>query len=386
MAAEGGAPAGRPAGGSWRIPLVRPSIPPLSTYAAALEPVWETRMLSNFASKAQELEGLVRAYTGEEHVLSVSSCDVGLTLAIAALGLPEGAEAVVPSFTFNSTLNAVVWNRLRPRFVDVDSDTYGLDPAAVDDAITDATALVVATHVFGSACEVGGLGAVAARRSLPLLYDAAQAFATFVDGVHVGAFGDASVYSLSGTKVVTAAEGGIAVLRSPAAARAFRHLRSYGFNYDYVSRYVGLNGKLSELHAALGCLTVASVERQVAARAELVERYRKRLDGGAVRFQAVPEGIRPSYTYVAIEVDERDAVMAHLEGLGIQSKAYFRPLHRMPPFQGFPRGPLPVTERLAETVLCLPLFADLTEPDLDLVCDAVAEAAGAAGRAARHVG
>ncbi|MGH3369492.1 MAG: DegT/DnrJ/EryC1/StrS family aminotransferase [Nocardioidaceae bacterium] len=358
-------------GDTWRIPLVRPSLPPLDAYCRSLEPVWQSRMLSNFAAEAQRLEAIVAAYTGQDHVLAVSSCDIGLTLAIAALGVPRGAEAIVPSFTFNSTVNAVLWNGLTPRFVDADPESYCLDPAAVEAARTADTAIVVATHVFGTACDVEGLSKVADGAGVPLLFDAAQAIATFVDDFHVSAFGDASVFSLSGTKVVTAGEGGIAVFRSGQAAEAFVHLRSYGFKYDYVSRYAGLNGKMSELHAALGCLTVTSVDEQQAARARLVQRYRELLGGTPVRFQRIEEGVRPSHTYLAVEVPDRDLVIEHLARAGIQAKPYFRPLHHMPFFGAAGGGDLPVTDQLARTVLCLPLYADLSDADVELVCRTV---------------
>lgn len=368
---EGGSDrAGGPEGG-WRFPLVRPSLPPLEQYRRELEPVWESRMLSNFGSRAQRLEQLVRSYTGQEHAMAVSSCDVGLTLAVAGLGLAPGTEAIVPSFTFNSTLNALLWNGLRPRFVDVDPGTYCLDPESVEAATDGSTGLIVGTHVFGGACDVAGLQDVAGRAGVPLVFDAAQAFATFVGGRHVAAFGDASVFSFSGTKIVTCAEGGIAVLRSAEMASAFAHLRSYGFQGDYVSRYVGLNGKLSELHAALGCLTVDRTEDEVAARERLVRRYHELLDGCPLRFQTAGPAVRSSCTYLAIEVPDRDPLVAVLDRARIQTKAYFRPLHHMSLFAGLPRGPLPVTERLGREVLCLPLYADLPEADVEVICAAV---------------
>jgi len=328
-------------------------------------------MLSNFASECERFEALVRERTGARHTLAVSSGDIGLTLAVAALDLPRGTEALVPSFTFNSTLHALLWNGLRPRFVDVERDTYCLDPAAVERAVGEDTGLIVATHAFGAACDVDALQAIAAARGAALLFDAAQAIATTVGGRHVSQWGDASVFSFSGTKVVTSGEGGIAVFAGDEAAERFAYLRGYGFHDDYETRWVGLNGKLSELHAALGCLTLPGLDEELAARRALMARYRGWLEPVGVEFQAVRPGVEPSLTYCAVELDHRARVERRLAAEGVQTKTYFRPLHAMARFADLPREPLPVTGKLARRVLCLPLYGAMSEDDVDRVCAAI---------------
>lgn len=206
-------------------------------------------MLSNFASECQRFEALARTYTGARHALAMSSGDIGLTLAVAALQVPKGAEAIVPSFTFNSTLHALLWNGLRPRFADIESSTYGLDPRAVESLLSERTGLIVGTHVFGVPCDVQKLSELGRSRGVPLLFDAAQAIATTVGDRHVSAWGEASVFSFSGTKVVTCGEGGLTVVADDDAARRLEYLRAYGFQKDYITRFVGLNGKLSETPA-----------------------------------------------------------------------------------------------------------------------------------------
>jgi dTDP-4-amino-4,6-dideoxygalactose transaminase len=356
-----------------RIPLVRPALPSLAAFASALEPVWESRMLSNFGSQATRFESLAAEYTGAEHGLAVATCDIGLTLAVKALSIPVGSEVLVPSFTFNSTLHALLWNGLRPRFVDVDPDTFGCSVKTISAALTDETALVVGTHVFGVACEVEGIESLCRERGVPCLFDAAQAFGTWIGERHVGTYGDASGFSFSGTKITTSAEGGYVTFAEGEVAERFAALRGYGFQYDYLSRFVGLNGKLSELHATLGVLTVPETEAVVSRRAELDTRYRERLAGeSGVRLQRIPAGMRPSFTYFAVDLGERrDEVAEALSDAGIQTKAYFRPLHSMPLFAEFPRGELDVTERLSASLLCLPLYVDLAEHEVDEVVDRV---------------
>jgi len=359
------------------LPLVRPSLPSLDRYREQLEAVWSSRMLSNFATQVARLEAMARESFGVPDVLAVSSCDVGLVLAVRALEVPAGSEAILPSFTFNSTAHAVLWNGLRPRFVDVDPRTYALDPRRVAAEITPETGIVVATHIFGAAADVDALSRVAQEHRVPLLFDAAHAVGTRVDDRHVVAFGDASVISLSGTKSVTAGEGGLAVFADPAIAERFRYLRAYGFQGDYTSRYVGLNGKLSELHAALGCLTFPELEREVERRLALARRYRDLLADTGVGFQPAASTPGSAATYFAVELARRDYVAGRLAAARIEAKPYFRPLHWMPLFAGHAPEPLPETERLADHVLCLPLYADLRAHDLERVATIVREGVAA---------
>lgn len=332
-------------------------------------------MLSNFSHFARRLESLAASYMEHPEVAAVASCDIGLTLAIAALELPPGSVAILPAFGWPSTAAAACWNRLSPRFVDVEPHTYGVDPQAVADAITPDTSVIVATHVFGQPCEVAALAALAEERGLRLIFDGAAAIGTFVDGRHVAAFGDATVFSLSATKAATSGEGGLAAFRNPAAAERFRQLRNYGADgLDLVAAHVGLNGKLSELHAALGCLTLARLPNSIAERARLVDRYRAAL-GPRGGFQGCAPNARPTHTFLALDLGiRRDKVREHLTANGVESKTYFTPLDGMPAFAPEDRRPLPVTERLAKSLLSVPLYVGLADDDVDRVCGLIGAA------------
>jgi dTDP-4-amino-4,6-dideoxygalactose transaminase len=362
---------GRSAGSpGYRVPITRPYLPPFEDYAALLGDVWSSRMLSNFGPLAERLEAQSRAYLGSDFLLSVSSGDVALTLAVRALDLPAGSRVLVPSFTFNSTVNAVVWNGLRPVFVDIDPETLNMDPLEAAHRL-DGAAAIVATHVFGNPADVEALAGAARRAGIPLVFDAAHGYGSLHRGRHVGTFGVAEVFSLSGTKPVTSAEGGLFATPDPEMARRFRYLRAYGFQSDYVSHFVGLNGKLSELHAALGLLTMARIEDALAVRRRHVARYVEHLSKlTGLRFQRIADGDRSTYKDFAVlfpAAGAREAVEKALSRAGIQSKRYFRPCHTMPAYREFVDGRLPVTEDVAERVLCLPLFEDMTDHQRELV-------------------
>jgi dTDP-4-amino-4,6-dideoxygalactose transaminase len=335
-------------------------------------------MLSNFGPLAVELEEQSRKYLGSEHLLAASSGDVALILAVRALGLAPGSRVIVPSFTFNSTVNAILWNGLRPVLTDIDPETLNLDPAAVRERI-DGAAAIVATHVFGNPADVDALSALAAEARVPLLFDAAHGYGSLHDGRHVGTFGAMEVFSLSGTKPVTSGEGGMVVTNDPELAEKIRFLRAYGFQGDYVSRYVGLNGKLSEMHAALGLLTMVRVEEALAARQRHVTGYRERLEAlPGITFQRVAAGDRSTFKDLAVLFDDtttRNRVELALTAAGVQTKRYFHPCHTMPAYRPFADHALPATESVYARILCLPLFEELTDVERGLICSIVEKAA-----------
>jgi dTDP-4-amino-4,6-dideoxygalactose transaminase len=373
---------GRDAASGYFIPITRPTLPPLNDYTRLLERVWSTHMLSNFGPLAVELEEQSRTYLGAGHLLSASSGDVALVLAIRALGLPPASRVLVPSFTFNSTINAVLWNGHTPVFVDIDLDTLNVDPAAVRRHV-DGAGAIVATHVFGNPAAIDALTAIAQQAGIPLIFDAAHGYGSLHRGRHVGTFGSIETFSLSATKPVTSAEGGMVSTNDPDIAERFRYLRAYGFQSDYVSHFVGLNGKLSELHAALGLLTMARVEDALFARGEHVRAYRQRLgELPGVSFQSVSVHDRSTFKDFALLFDAgpmRDRVEAELARRRVQTKRYFHPCHTMPAYREYVDGPLPVTESTYSRILCIPLFEEMTVAEREFVCSVIETAVASAG-------
>lgn len=352
------------------IPITRPELPPLEEYQALLAEIWRSRMLSNFGPFAQRLEGLTGDYLGVPTRVVVSG-DIGLILTIAALDLPRGASVVVPSFTFNSTVNAILWNGLRPVFADIDPETFNLDPASADEAASRFDAkLIIATHVFGNPADVDGLTEVASRHSARLVFDAAHAYGAERDGRKVGSFGDAEVFSLSGTKLVTSAEGGLIASADAALMERITYLRGYGFLGDYNSRYVGMNGKMSELHAALGTLTLARVDDAIKVRHQLVGSFRDRLGGAPLRFQSIRPSDQSTYKDFALLFNAartRDRVEQSQSEANVQTKRYFLPCHTQDAYAEFPSVSLSVTESVHSRILCVPLFESLTDMELAAV-------------------
>lgn len=361
------------------IPITRPELPPLQDFTKLLEQIWSTRMLSNFGAFSQQLEKLTAAYLGVG-TRTVVSGDVGLVCAISCLELPQGSTCLVPSFTFNSTINALLWNGLVPVFVDIDPATFNMDPAAAEAAAARCSpSLIVATHVFGNPADAGGLANLAARCGARLLFDAAHGYGSRHGDVAVGGLGDVEVFSLSGTKPVTCAEGGLVASRDEEFLARFDYARAYGFQHDYNSRCRGMNGKMSELHAALGTLTLPTIEQVLAHRDTQVATYKRLLaDVPEVTFQRVRTGDRSTYKDLAVLFDTNEAREAARHALAersVQTKTYFRPCHRMTAFFPWADQPLPVTDDVYARILCLPLFATLRDDQIDMICGVVRDAA-----------
>ncbi len=355
--------------------VARPSLPPLPQYVARLQSVWDSAMLSNDGPQARAFEQAFARYSEAGGVvLAASNCDVALTLLIASLELPRGAHAVLPSFSYPSLLHAVQWNGLRPRLVDVDPHDWCLHAEQLEDQL-DGVALILATHMFGVACDVGGLERVAREHKCRLVLDAAQAVATWIGERHVTDYGDGSAISFSATKLATSAEGAIVVANSPPVARRLELLRRSGIDRDGASVGRGLNAKLSELHAALGVISLGKIEELVAHRAGLVQDYRRHLSGRAdLALQRIPSGSRETPTYFVVELGSaRDRVRGALAAEGIESRPYFPALHQMERLAEIPSAPMPVTDRLDAGLLALPLHTEVTAEIVRETCEIVVD-------------
>lgn len=357
------------------IPVTRPELPPLEDYVSLLEKIWDSRMLSNFADMGLAFENMTHEYLGAKYVRVCTSGETGLMIALKAFDLPAGSPCYLPSFTFNSTINAALWNNLQPVFVDIDPYTYTMDPSALSRAMrrNGGNGVVVATHVFGNPCDVAALETVARNNRSYLMFDAAHGYGSHRDGVKVGNFGDAEVFSLSGTKLVTTAEGGLIATPHAWMNDRLTYLRAHGFQNDYDSKVLGLNGKFSELHAALGLLTLSKVEEAVAKRHQILNSYKQELNG-LVTWQSVRPHDRSTFKDIVIGLgtaSQATAVAQQLADQDIQTKRYFRPLHTMELFKRYQSEELPVTEKVFGETLCVPAYADMPEWVVGAVGDAV---------------
>jgi dTDP-4-amino-4,6-dideoxygalactose transaminase len=315
--------------------------------------------------------------------VAVASCTAGLMLALRVSGL--SGDVVLPSFTFAATAHAVAWNGLRLVFADIRPDSLLLDPAAADRATGMRASAILATHTYGTPCDVEALGAVARHNGVRLFFDAAHAFGSRRGSTMVGGFGDAEVFSLSPTKVLIAGEGGIIATNDDTLAERLRFGRDYGNPGDYDTRFVGLNARMSEFHAATALASFEDLEERIGQRNQLAERYRKVLgDLPGIDFPAVAEGDRSTYKDFTVLIDperfgmEAAKVAEALAAEGVQTRRYYAPpVHRQRAYRwvGPANGSLPVTDMAAARVLTLPLWTGMGDEQIDGVGTALARLA-----------
>lgn len=361
------------------LPLTRPGRPDIDAVVRDVRAILESGALTNGPTVGR-LEREAAEYLGVRHCVAVASCTAGLMLVLRAAGL--SGDVVVPSFTFAATAHAVAWNGLRPVFSDIDPATLTLSPEAVMRTIGVRTSAILATHTYGTPCDVEGLADAADRWGIRLFFDAAHAFGSRRGGTPVGGFGDAEVFSLSPTKVLVASEGGIIATDDDILAERCRVGRDYGNPGDYDCLFVGLNGRMSEVHAAIALASLKGLEERIARRNALAGRYREALaEIPGISFPAVPEGDRSTYKDFTILVDPEgfglraEALAEALAAEGIETRRYYAPpVHAMQAYrtQAGTNGSLPVTERVAARVLSLPMWAEMEDRQAVMVAEAVA--------------
>lgn len=363
------------------IYVTRPALPPLAAVLPLLEEIWASRILANNGPMAQRLEAALCRHLGVGHLSLVANATLGLVLALRQLGVGArpGDEVVTTPFSFVATAHAVRLAGATPVFADIDPATLTLDPAAAARAIGPATRAILAVHCYGTPCDLAGLAALAGRHALPVVYDAAHAFGVRTAGGSVLRAGTLSVLSFHATKVFGTAEGGAVVAPDRATKAAIDRLANHGIADEASIPEVGLNAKMSELHAALGIAQLGRVEADIAARGAVARRYAEGLAGVAgLRLVCPPE--RPGQNFYAFPVlvgpdypVGRDALAARLGAAGIFARRYFFPLiSDLPPYRGLPSADpagLPVARAAAAGVLCLPMFPELDPADQHRVID-----------------
>jgi dTDP-4-amino-4,6-dideoxygalactose transaminase len=371
---------GRPAilGGTPAFPdgvqLVRPTIPDPDAVAGDVRAILDSRVLTN-GPFAERLEERAASYLGTRHCISVASCTLGLMLALRAMDLR--GSVVVPSFTFAATVHAVAWNGLSPAFADVDRATLTLDPGSAGAA--EEPAAILATHTFGTPCDVEALRSVADERGAVLLFDAAHALGSRRGGTPVGRFGRAEVFSLTPTKLVVAGEGGLIATDDDELAEACRVGREYGNPGDYDSRFVGLNARMSEFHAALALRSLEGLDERVRRRNDLAEVYRRILGGlPGISFPAVRPGDLSTYKDFTILVEgpelgvDAPCLARALAAEGVATRRYYAPpVHRHQAYRDASPPALPATDWAAARVLTLPLWSDMEDHLVERVAETI---------------
>jgi perosamine synthetase len=323
---------------------------------------------------ARAFQEALKSQTGANHVFFAPNGTLGLYLALLALDLEPGAEIVMPTFTFYASATAAVFAGLKPVFVDVDPNTFNATPHAFESAIGPRTRAFMPVHIYGQACDVEGIVAVARRHELKVVEDAAQALGVTLNGKAAGTFGDSGVYSLFADKVITSGEGGVVVTNSDDLANKLSLLRNQGRpnSGTFIHPSLGMNFRITDLQAAMGLAQLEKFPQIVADRTRKWQLYCDGLKGvGDLRFMRVLPGSSLIMFRFPLLTAEREGLVKHLESNGIETRSFFYPLHLQPKLKDTSGVKLPVAENLYEQGICLPVHYHLSEPQIGEILEAI---------------
>ena len=344
-----------------------------------IDGIWERRVLTNGGPLHQQLEAELTAYLGVDHLSLFTNATVALITALQALEIR--GEVITTPYSFVATGHAILWNRLIPVFCDIDAHTLNIDPSKLDRLITAKTTAILPVHCYGHPCDTSAIQGVAERHGLKVIYDAAHAFGIEDRGGSVLRHGDLSILSFHATKVFNTFEGGAIVSPSAAMKARIDKLKNFGFEDEVTVTETGINGKMSELHAAVGLCQLPLVEGNRLRRSWVASEYRKRL-GTLVGLQCVPptSEVLENHSYFPILIDpafgaSRDTVYTDLKSRQIFARRYFYPLiSEFPMYRGL-RGSssthLPVAHDASQRILCLPMSAEMSDAEVVHVCDSI---------------
>ncbi len=359
------------------INVTRSSMPDYEEYCEEIKELWDSRWLTNMGAKHVQLQKDLEKYLDTPHVTLYTNGHLALEHAIAAMNFPKGSEVITTPFTFVSTTHAIVRNGLVPVFCDVNDVDYTIDTTKIEALITEKTVAIVPVHVYGNLCNVEEIRRIADNHGLKVIYDAAHAFGVAKNGVGVANFGDAAMFSFHATKVFNTIEGGAVTFADDSLVRVLNDMKNFGIRSSESVEYIGGNAKMNEFQAAMGICNLRHIDREIAKRKAVVERYRTNLGGIAgIRLCPDQEGVKHNYAYFPIVLDgykySRDEVFNLLKEENIVARKYFYPLtNDIACYADMPTAgaeKTPVAKHLADRVLALPLYADLTQEDVDQIC------------------
>lgn len=355
------------------INVTKTYLPPLDEYKKYLEQIWENAWVTNNGPMVRELEKQLRDYLGVKHLFFASNGTVVLQIAIKALGLT--GEVITTPFSYVATTTSLLWENCQPVFADIEPRSYTIDPGRIEALITEKTSAILATHVYGLPCDVEAIDRIAKKHNLKVIYDAAHTFGSTYKGRHLVSFGDISTISFHATKLFHTVEGGAIITGDDELAEKISLYRSFGHRADNHFS-IGINGKNSEIHAAMGLCVLPRIPSFIEERSGMCRLYDSLLAGSSVVRPEIPAGTVYNYSYYPVVFSSEEQLLRvrqALESRDIFPRRYFYPsLNKLPYLSR--EDSCPVSEHIASRVLCLPLFHDLSEKDIRLIAGIVTAA------------
>ncbi len=351
------------------IYVTQPFLPPIEVYEKYIKQIWERKWLTNHGPLVQELENKLKKYLGVKHLLYVNNGTIALQIALKALGLK--GEIITTPFSYVATTNSILWEGCKPVFADIKSTDFNIDPQKIEQLITSDTVAILATHVYGNPCDVDAIEKIAARHHLKVIYDGAHAFGAELYGNQVLTYGDIATCSFHATKIFHTIEGGAIITNDDELAKKMMLYRQFGHVGDEHFS-IGINGKSSELHAAMGLCLLPMMDEFIKKRKAVASLYDRLLYELPLQKPEPLPGTIYNFSYYPIVIDTEKRLLrikALLEQNNMGTRRYFYPsLNKLPQYTG---EPCPVSEDISIRVLALPFFYEIGEPDVHRICDLI---------------
>jgi dTDP-4-amino-4,6-dideoxygalactose transaminase len=348
------------------INVTKTYFPPLDVYAKQLKRVWENEWLTNRGELLKELEEKLKSYLSVSDIIVMNNGTIPLQIAVKLLG--KGGEIITTPFSYVATTSSIIWENCTPVFVDIHPEKFTIDYEKIEAAITEKTTCILATHVFGNVCDIEEIDLIAKKHNLKVIYDAAHCFGVQYKGQSVFEYGDISTCSFHATKLFHTGEGGAVFCKDETLRHQIFYSHNFGHNGPLDFHGLGINGKISELHAAMGLSVLPYMDEIIESRKKTVEWYQSRIDFTKKKSIKLKENSTWNYSYYPIVFENENQLLQKLQELNainINPRRYFYPsLNTIPYVKG---KPMPVSEDIAKRILCLPLFVGIEEADLEKI-------------------
>jgi dTDP-4-amino-4,6-dideoxygalactose transaminase len=364
------------------IYVTSPILPELDKLNEMLKVIWHSKWLTNHGDTHAQLEKSLQTVLKVRNVSAFNNGTIALLTALKALDLSQNSEVITTPFTFPATPHCITWNGLKPVFCDIEPDTMTIDADKIEGLINKKTSAILGVHVYGLPCNVEKIQAIANKHNLKVIYDAAHAFTTEINGQGIGTFGDISMFSFHATKLFHTIEGGCLTYNNPEYKEKIYYLRNFGIKNEDQVVDIGINGKMNELQAAIGLLNLDLFEEEKQKRQAIKSIYvenLKALEG--IKLVQMPADVTDSMQYFVIKIEKdifglsRDEVYNKLKGFNIFARKYFYPLcSDYEPYKRLPcsqKDNLPVANKIKGEVLCLPFYGALGKENAGKICEII---------------
>jgi dTDP-4-amino-4,6-dideoxygalactose transaminase len=362
-----------------QIYVTQPYLPNLEEFTLYLENIWDNKILTNVGPYHQQLEKELCNYLGVKYISLFTNGTIALVTALQCLKI--SGEVITSPYSFVATAHSLLWNGLKPVFVDIESDTFNINSSLIEKAITENTTAIMPVHCYGNPCDVELINKIADKYNLKVIYDAAHAFGVKDNNGSILNYGDLSILSFHATKVFNTFEGGAIICKDQNTKDRIDQLKNFGFVDEITVVEAGINGKMSEINAAFGLLNLKYVDEALSKRKIIDEFYRSKINSKkGIKLFEYKNNYTMNYSYFPILVEDeyhmtRDELYLKFKQKGIYTRRYFYPLiSNFPMYNGFEssdKSNLAIANNISNKVLCLPIYPSLNKNDLETICNII---------------